>query len=49
MLTNVTEAYSFLGFTIYSHHLIKGYVKVAWPLYDLIASDIANHKKCKLA
>ena len=43
----VTELQSFLGFTNYYHHFIKGYAKVICPLYDQISGDIATQKKKK--
>ena len=35
----VTELRSFLGFTNYYRHFIKGYAKVACPLYDQISGN----------
>ena len=39
------ELRSFLGFTNYYLHVIKGYAKVAHPLYDQISGDNVAHKK----
>ena len=43
--TNVTKVRSFLGSANYYRRFIKGYAKVAWPLYDLISGDNAKGKK----
>ena len=41
---NVTEVQSFLGFSNYYYHFIKGYTEVASPLYALISDENAAHK-----
>ena len=45
----VSELWSFLGFTYFYHHFIKGYVKVACPLYDQISGDNTTQKKKKIS
>ena len=44
----VTKLQSFLGFTNYYQHFIKGHAKVTHPLYDQICGDNAAHKKKKI-
>ena len=44
----VTDLWSFLGFTNYYSHFIKGYTKVTHPLYDQISGDSATQKKKKI-
>ena len=43
--TNVTEVYSFLGFTNYYHRFINKYAQVAKPLYKLISGEITAKKQ----
>ena len=44
MPTNVTEIWSFLGFTNYYQRFIKKYLQVAKPLYKLILGENASRK-----
>ena len=43
--TNVTEVWSFLGFTNYYHRFIKKYAQVAKPLYKLISGENTARKQ----
>ena len=44
----VTELRSFLGFTNYYRHFIKGYAKVTCPFYNQISANNATLKKWKI-
>ena len=46
--TTITELRSFLGFTNYYQCFVKGYAKIAHPLYDKISRGNATHKKRKI-
>ena len=43
--TNITEVYSFLGFTNYHHKFIRKYAQVAKPLYQLISGENVARKQ----
>ena len=45
VLKNITEVHSFLGFVNYYRRFLKGYVKIARLLYDLILGPNANRKR----
>ena len=43
--TTITEVQSFLGFAGYYHQFIPKFMKVAWPMHELMSSENAGKKK----
>ena len=46
--TNVTEVWSYLGFTGYCCQFIPKFMQVAWPLHELTSGENAGKKKAPL-
>ena len=46
--TNVTEVWSFLGFTGYYHQFIPKFAQVAWSLHELTSGENAGKKKAAI-
>ena len=42
--TNMTEVWSFLGFTMYYRHFIPKFMQVAWPLHALTSGKNVGKK-----